>query len=183
MSPTVSPLARRILGALTIFACAFGLVIASTAPAQALTRQEKREYLQALAAHEKLSVDVLSDMANAHGDGIFFLMVESEERDLQRIRGMLRAHGWKDLTQGDGWGEFSRLPMLEQMYFDMVYDGETSVADGARVGLALQQMSIEYIDQLLGGNLGSTDRKKLEATKTYAFNNWMAYREKIDALG
>lgn len=182
MSHTKSLSPRRLLAALTVLACSVGIVIASTSPAQALTREEKREYLQLLAAHEKLSVDVLIDMANIHDEDIFFLMVEAEERDLQRVRGILRAHGWKDLTRGDGWSEFSRLPVIEQMYYDLVYDGESSVADGARVGLALQQMSMEYIDQLLGSRLGSTDRKKLEATKTYAFNNMIAYRAKIDAL-
>lgn len=173
----------RLLALLIAMACAVGLMAYSMPQADAMTRKQQRQHAQALVAHEKLSLDVLSDMANLHQDGIFFLMVDMEERDLARARAILNANGWRDLTAGDRWGQFSRYPLVEQMYYDMVYDGETSSADGARVGLALQQMSIGLLNELLGAGMSRGDRQLLRESKQYAFNNWLAYQEHIRRVG
>lgn len=168
---------------MTALAVGIGLMIFAVPGAEAATRKQQRQYAQALVAHEKLSLDVISDMANRHQDGIFFLMARSEERDLARARSILRANGWRDLTAGDRWGQFSRLPLVEQAYYDMVFNGEKSAADGARVGLALQQRTIALVNQLLGSGMPSSDRTLLRSTKRYAFNNWIAYQEHIRRVG
>lgn len=183
MSFTYTRHRGRLLALLVAAACAVGLMAYAMPQADAMTRKQQRQHAQALVAHEKLSLDVLSDMANRHQDGIFFLMVDMEERDLARARAILKANGWRDLTAGDRWGEFSRYPLVEQMYYDMVYDGETSAADGARVGLALQQMSIGLLNELLRAGLPQSDRQRLRETKQYAFNNWIAYKEHINRVG
>ena len=183
MSHTYTSHRARLLALLVAAACAVGLMAYSMPQADAMTRKQQRQHAQALAAYEKLSVDVVTEMANLHQDGIFFLMVDSEERDLQRARDILRANGWRDLTAGDGAGEFSRLPIVEQMYYDMIWDGQTSSADGARVGIALQQLVLGVVFQLQGSGIPSRDNARLRETKTFAFNNLVAYREHINRMG
>ena len=173
----------RLLALLIAAACAVGLMAYSMPQADAMTRKQQRQHAQALVAYEKLSVDVVTDMANLHQDGIFFLMVDAEERDLQRARDILRGNGWRDLTEGDGTGEFSRLPLVEQMYYDMIWDGQATSADGARVGMALQQLTLGLVYQLQGSGLPSRDGALLRQTKTFAFNNLVAYREHITRVG
>ena len=173
----------RLLALLIAMACAVGLMAYSMPQADAMTRKQQRQHAQALVAYEKLSVDVITEMANLHQDGIFFLMVDAEERDLQRAREILRSNGWRDLTAGDGTGEFSRLPVVEQTYYDLLWDGQTSSADGGRVGIALQQMTLGMVYQLLGSGIPSRDGARLRETKTFAFNNLVAYREHINRVG
>lgn len=183
MSHTYSRHRGRLLALVIALACSIGVMAYSMPQADAMTRKQQRQHAQALVAYEKLSVDVVTEMANLHQDGIFFLMVDAEDRDLQRARDILRSNGWKDLTAGDGTGEFSRLPLVEQMYFDMIWDGQTSSADGARVGIALQQMVLGLVFQLQGSGIPSRDNERLRQTKTFAFNNMLAYREHINRVG
>ena len=173
----------RLLALLIAAACAVGLMAYSMPQADAMTRKQQRQHAQALVAYEKLSVDVITEMANLHQDGIFFLMVDAEERDLQRARDILRSNGWRDLTAGDGTGEFTRLPLIEQTYYDLIWDGQTSSGDGARVGIALQQMTLGLVFQLQGSGLPSSDGSRLRQTKTFAFNNLVAYREHLNRIG
>jgi hypothetical protein len=183
MTHSLSHRAQRLLAVMTALAVGIGLMIFAVPGAEAATRKQQRQYAQALVAHEKLSLDVISDMANWHQDGIFFLMSRAEERDLARARSILKANGWRDLTAGDRWGQFSRFPLVEQAYYDMVFNGETSSADGARVGLALQQRSIALANELLGSGMSRADRTLLRETKQSAFNNWIAYRAHINRVG
>lgn len=183
MTQILSSRGQRLLGVFIALACAVGLMAFAAPSADAATRKQQRQYAQALVAHEKLSMDVLTEMANLHGDGIFFLMVDSEERDLERARAILRANGWRDLTAGDATGQFRKFPLIEQAYYDMIWDGQTSSADGARVGLALQQLTLGLAYQMLSADMPRDDFKRVLATETYAVNNMIAYREHINRVG
>lgn len=183
LSQTYSRNRGRLLALLVAVACALGVMAYAMPEADAMTRKQQRQHAQALVAYEKLSVDVTTEMANLHQDGIFFLMVDAEERDLERAREILRANGWQDPTAGDGTGEFSRLPIVEQAYYDMLWDGQTSSADGGRVGMALQQLTLALVYQLQSSGLPSRDGALLRQTQTFAVNNMVAYREHINRVG
>ena len=103
--------------------------------------------------------------------------------DIARVREMLRIHGWKDRTAGDQPGEFRKYPLIEQTYFDMIVDGQVSVADSARVGIALQQMSLGFVYELLSTKLTKYDRKQLTYAKSYATNRMIAFRAQVNSLG
>jgi len=106
MSHTLISRPHRILAGLIALACAFGLMLHASPAADAMTTTEKKAYIQALAAQEKLSFDVLSELAALHDSSFLELMAEAEKRDLERVREMLRIHGWKDRTAGDQPGDF-----------------------------------------------------------------------------
>lgn len=183
MSHIMTSSRQRILAGLIAIACAFGLMLHASPSADAMTTTEKKAYMQALAAQEKLSYDVLTDLAALHDSSFLALMARAEQRDLQRVREMLRIHGWKDRTSGDAAGYFRNYPLVEQAYFDMIVDGQDSVADSARVGIALQQMSLAMIYELLGTKLTKFDHQQLRYAKSYASNRMIAYRAQINALG
>lgn len=183
MSHILTSRPHRILAGLIALACAFGLMLHASPSADAMTTTDKKAYMQALAAQEKLSYDVLSDLAALHDSSFLELMAEAEQRDLERVREMLRIHGWKDRTAGDEPGDFRNYPLIEQTYFDMIVDGQGSVADSSRVGIALQQLSLGFVYELLSTKLTKYDRKQLTYTKSYATNRLIAFRAKVDALG
>jgi len=183
MSHTLISRPHRILAGLIALACAFGLMLHASPAADAMTTTEKKAYIQALAAQEKLSFDVLSELAALHDSSFLELMAEAEQRDLERVREMLRIHGWKDRTAGDQPGEFRNYPLIEQTYFDMIVDGQVSVADSARVGIALQQMSLGFVYELLSTKLTKYDRKQLTYAKSYATNRMIAFRAQVNSLG
>jgi len=160
---------RSLTAALASIALTLGLVTAVTPSANAET-MNKREYLQALVAHEKLSYDVFTRLALLHSRGPFRLMARAEQRDLERMRRLLRANEWRDLTEGARRGQFRHFPLFEQTYFDMIANGQNSIGDGARVGVALQQMSLGMILELLDFRLSRRDRTQLNYSRAYSTN-------------
>lgn len=174
---------RRMIAVLATLGLATATFIYASPPADALTRSEKKEFMQMLVAQEKLSYDVLTDMAEIHPRGPFRLMARAEEQDLQRIRRLLRIHGWEDLTKGDAPGQFRNFPLIEQTYFDMFVDGQGSVADGARVGVALQQMSLGMLYELLDTRLTKRDRKQLNYTRSYATSRMSTFWWTVNQYG
>ncbi len=160
---------RSFTAALASIALMLGLATAAAPSANAET-MSKKEYLQALVAHEKLSYDVFTRLAQRHPRGPFRLMARAEERDLERMRRLLRANEWPDLTRGDRRGQFRHFPLVEQTYFDMIANGQNSIGDGARVGVALQQMSLGIIFEMLDFRLSRRDRTQLNYSRVYSTN-------------
>jgi hypothetical protein len=168
---------RSYMAGLAGLVVAFGVFVSTAPAAEAMTKSELKAEMQLLAAQEKAAKMVFDDLAAMHGSDEFLLMEDAEARDLAMVRELLSDRGWKDLTKGDVAGEFRNFPLVEQMYYDMVFDGQGSVADAARVGQALQQMTLGTINDLLGANLTKSERKDLDAARFYAFNNLVALQE------
>lgn len=165
---------RSITAAFSAMALAMGLAIVSTPGAQAAT-MTKKEYLQYLVAQEKLSYDVFTDLAELHPRGPFRLMARAEKRDLERMRRLLAINNWADLTRGDAPGQFRNFPLVEQTYFDMIVDGQNSIDDGARVGVALQQMTLGVIYQIEEFRLKNSERTQLRYSRVYATNRMSTF--------
>lgn len=174
---------QRMLAATAAIVIAFATVIYASPSADAMTRSDKKQAMQMLAAQEKLAVDVMTDMAELHPRGPFRLMARAEERDYERIQRLLRVHGWEDLTVNDGPGQFRSFPLIEQTYFDMLADGQNSVSDGARVGIALQQMSLGMLFQLLDARLTNRDRRQLNFTRVYSTQRMATFWQTINRFG
>ncbi len=173
----------RLTAVIMSAALALGLSLAVSTPSQAQTSMGKKEYLQLLAAQEKLSYDVLMDLAEVHDRGPFVIMARAEERDLKRIRRLLRLHGWEDLTKGDVMGEFTHFPTMEQMYEDMLTDGQYTVGDGARVGIALQQITLATIYELQDFKLLRRDRARINETRSYSLQRMATFLRTVSIYG
>jgi hypothetical protein len=160
---------RSLTAALASIALMLGLAtaIAPSANAETMT---KKDYLQALVAHEKLSYDVFTRLALLHPRGPFRLMARAEQRDLERMRKLLSVNEWPDLTRGDRRGQFRHFPLAEQTYFDMIANGQNSIGDGARVGVTLQQMSLGIIFETFDYRLSRRERTQLMYSRVYSTN-------------
>jgi hypothetical protein len=173
---------RRITSALAAIALMLGLTLATAPNASAVT-PSKKTYLQTLVAYEKLSYDVFTSLAAQHPRGPFRLLAQAERRDLIRMRQLLRSAGWRDLTRGNGPGQFRHFPLLEQTYWDMTGNGQSSVGDAARVGIALQQLSLGLIYELLDSRLTARERTHITYSRTYAINRLAILQETIRRAG
>jgi hypothetical protein len=169
MPYALAPRWRSLTAVLASLALMLGLATVAAPGAQAQT-VTKKEYLQSLVAHEKLSYDVFTNLARQHPRGPFLLMARVEKRDLERMRKLLRIHEWPDLTRGDAPGQFRNYPLVEQTYFDMISNGQNSIGDGARVGVALQQISLGIIFEMLDLRLNRRDRRQLTYSRAYSTN-------------
>lgn len=165
---------RALTAALASIALMLGLATVAAPGAQA-TSMTKKEYLQSLVAHEKLSYDVFTRLAQEHPRGLFRLMARAEQRDLERMRRLLRLNEWPDLTRGDAPGQFRHFPLAEQTYFDMIANGQNSIGDGARVGVALQQMSLGIIFEMLDSQLNRRERQQLNYSRIYSTNRMFTF--------
>lgn len=158
---------RSIIALCATVGMALGLTMVATPQASAASAT-KKEYLQLLVAQEKLAYDVFTQLAQTHPRGPFRLLARAEKGDLERMRGLLRARGWADLTSGDRRGDFDNFPLIEQTYFDMIVDGQNSIGDGARVGIALQQMGLGVIYQVQDFRLSSRESTQLRYSRVYS---------------
>jgi hypothetical protein len=82
-----------------------------------------------------------------------------------------------------GPGQFSNFPLVEQTYFDMLSNGFGSPGDGARVGIALQQITIGLTFDLLGSRLTNRDRTAIQIIQVYATSRTFTLRQQVNVLG
>ena len=183
MTAAIPARLRLVLASMMSVILAVGLSLSLTGSAEATTRVEKRQYLQLLAAQEKLSYDVLTELNEIHPGAGFSLTARAEAADLARIRELLRQAGWRDLTAGDRRGDFTRYPLLEQMYNDLIFDGQRSIGDSARVGMALQQMSLATMYQIFDAPLTTRERQQLTYNKAYASNRFAQFVHLVSIYG
>lgn len=166
---------QKAVAALAAMACAVGIFLFASPPAEAMPRLTQKQTLQLIAAQEKLSYDVLREMDRIHPDGPFAMMARAEREDLQAVRRLLALHGWRDLTRSDPPGFFAHFPVLEQAYWDLIVDGQSSIDDGARVGILVQQMSVNLIYQALDMRWTKRDRRQLVYIKNVAISRMSTY--------
>lgn len=175
---------RGVAAVLTTITLILGLSLTATASARGDEKAPSTQtYLQTLVAYEKLSYDVFTALAVQHPRGPFRLMARAEQRDLIRMRQLLRAASWRDLTRGDGPGQFRHFPLLEHTYWDMTGNGQSSIAEGARVGIALQQLSLAVIYELLASRPTAAQHTQLRYSQSYAINRISTLQATIRRAG
>lgn len=95
---------------------------------------------------EKLARDVYLTLAEYWGQRIFSSIASSEQRHMDSVASLLTAFGIEDPVKDPTIGAFTN-PLFTQLYEDLIEQGTTSLADAYRVGIAIEELDIEDLEE------------------------------------
>jgi hypothetical protein len=106
---------------------------------------------------EKLARDVYLVMYDLWGANIFANISDSEQRHMDAIKNLITRYGLTDPVVDDTVGQFTN-PELKELYDDLIEDGEVSLEEALKVGVAIEELDIADLKQALA----ETDKKNIE---------------------
>jgi hypothetical protein len=106
---------------------------------------------------EKLARDVYLVMYDLWGANIFANISDSEQRHMDAIKNLITRYGLTDPVVDDTVGQFTN-PELKELYDDLIEDGEVSLEEALKVGVAIEELDIADLKQALA----DTDKKNIE---------------------
>lgn len=127
------------------------LALASMAPAAAAASTDTAAVLQAMVAEEKLAHDVYITLGDLYSVRTFDAIASAEARHQAAVRSVMAVHEVVDPTVGDRVGEFDD-PAVQKLYDDLVEQGSTSLTAAAQVGITIERMDIEDLDEALAAD-------------------------------
>ncbi|MEZ5124636.1 MAG: DUF2202 domain-containing protein [Thermoleophilia bacterium] len=141
-----------LAAALIVGVAAVGALLTNPAPAAAAqTRTVNATVaadLQHMREEEKLARDVYLVFDDLYGDqvAVFGKIAKSEAKHMLAIKRLLTYYGVADPVQKDVPGVFSD-PDLQKLYDDLVDQGSTSLEDALDVGVAIETLDINDLEQ------------------------------------
>jgi hypothetical protein len=97
---------------------------------------------------EKLARDVYTTLYEAWGQRIFSNIARSEQKHMDAVAILLDRYGIADPAAGNDVGQFTD-PDLQALYDELVDLGSRSLADALKVGITIEQVDIDDLQQEL----------------------------------
>jgi len=171
--------------------------IIATLPYQELSPEEETG-LEKMREEEKLARDVYQTLFTKWGMTVFSRIASSEQRHMDAVKALLDKYSRPDPVTDPTPGVFTD-PELQQLYNDLVAQGQTSMVDALQVGATIEDLDIKDLYDLLAQtdntdiqvayqNLVKGSRNHLRAFVSLIFANDAAYgaqfltQEQIDAI-
>jgi len=119
---------------------------------------EEAEGLQFMREEEKLAHDVYVTMVKKWGLPIFNNIAAAEQKHTDAVGTLLDRYDLADPADGSAFGEFTD-PNLQELYNQLIRQGNRSAADALKVGLAIEEIDILDLEE----RLAATDNADIEA--------------------
>lgn len=123
-----------------------GTLGVATPEASALTATDVNNVLF-LKQEEKLARDIYLALHAQWGHQTFLNISASEQQHMNAVDGLIERYGLTDTTPSQP-GKFS-IPELQALYDDLVARGSQSLADALSVGVAIEELDIADIQEML----------------------------------
>ncbi len=123
---------------------------------------------------EKLARDVYLTLYDVWGLDIFWQIAGSEQTHMDAVGGLIDRYGLDDPADGQGIGMFTD-PALQALYDQLVEQGSQSLADGLRVGAAIEEIDILDLDRYLAQTSASDVRRVYENLTRGSSNHLRAF--------
>lgn len=121
----------------------------STVVAAALTEEQAAE-LSFLREEEKLARDVYLKFYELYGVKTFSNIASSEQKHTTTVLGLLEKYGVEDPAAGNAEGVFTN-PDLQSLYDALIAQGQESVEEALKVGVAIEEKDISDIQAMADG--------------------------------
>lgn len=118
---------------------------------------EEAEGLQFMREEEKLAHDVYVTMYEKWGLPIFNNIAAAEQKHTDAVVTLLDRYDLADPADGKALGEFAD-PDLQELYDQLIRQGNKSAADALEVGLAIEEIDILDLEE----RLAATDNADIE---------------------
>jgi hypothetical protein len=145
-----------------------------------LTDNEKTTMIY-IREEEKLARDVYIKMFELWGATIFSNISVSEQRHMDAVLKLLVKYGLPDPASGNPVGVFTNSD-LQQLYTDLVSQGQQSLLDAFMVGRAIEEMDISDVQMAID------ETNKVDLKNVYgnllngSFNHLSAFNYHIESL-
>ena len=124
-----------------------GVTTSVTTAAVSLSNEEKAALLF-LREEEKLARDVYTALSATWNARVFGNISASESRHMASVKTLLDRYGLTDPVGANAPGVFSD-PALQALYTQLVAQGSQSLQDAYEVGVAIETLDIEDLQELL----------------------------------
>jgi len=143
-----------------------------------LTEDEKAGLLQ-MREEEKLARDVYIKMYALYGKRIFSNIIESEQRHMDAVKGLLDRYDLADPATGNDVGVFTD-PHIQDLYNELYAKGTLSLKDALEVGVIIEKMDIADLEKLLAETTKRDITRVYENLLAGSYNHLAAFEDKLD---
>jgi hypothetical protein len=97
----------------------------------------------------------------------------SEQQHMDAVDGLIQRYGLTDTTPAEP-GQFT-IPELQTLYNELVVWGNTSLADALSVGVAIEELDIADIQEMLDATREKPIRRVLSNLQAGSYNHLDAF--------
>ena len=130
---------------------------------------------------EKLARDVYMTLYEAWGRRIFSNIARSEQKHMDAVATLLDRYGIADPAAGNDVGQFTD-PDLQALYDELVELGSQSLADALRVGVTIEQVDIDDLQQELATVEHQDIQRVYERLEQGSQNHLQAFESTLQRL-
>ncbi len=170
---------RGMNGPCTNETCCLALI--NSTPRQALDPTEAAG-LAYMREEEKLAHDVYLTLQSKWGMRIFGNISQSEDRHFGAIKLLLDRYGLPDPAANHAAGDFQNEG-LQELYIDLVKQGESSIKSAMRVGATIEDLYIRYLEKAAAATDNSDLKLVYQNLKQASENHMRAFVRQLTAEG
>jgi len=164
---------RRLIGFGAALAVTVPAALVMAAPASAVD-SDTADMLQAMAVDEKLARDVYTALGDIYDVNQFDRIAKAEQQHLDAIRTLMESYGVDDATADDAFGEFD-AKAVQDLYDKLVAQGEQSLAAAAQVGIDIEELDIDDLEDALATNPAADITRVFTALKNGSESHLAAF--------
>ena len=150
--------------------------------AQTVLSETERSNLQFMREEEKLARDVYTHLYDIWGSPVFGSIAGAEQQHMDAVLNQLNAYGIVDPAAGNAAGVFGNL-MLQQLYDELVVQGEASEISAMRVGITIEETDIADLDAAIATTSQSSLLRLYGNLRKGSLNHLSAFSNNYEALG
>jgi len=163
--------------ALLVSAVCVGL--SAAALAQGVLTEDEQEGLLQMREEEKLARDVYIEMYALYGKTIFSNIIESEQRHMDAIKGLLDRYHLEDPAAVNGVGVFSDSH-IQELYNELYAKGTRSLNDALEVGVIIEELDIADLEQLLNQTTNRDITRVYKNLLEGSYEHLAAFEDQLD---
>lgn len=150
--------------------------------AQAILTETEQSNLQFMREEEKLARDVYTHLHSIWGSAVFSSIAVAEQRHMDAVLKQLNTYGIADPAEGNSAGVFLNST-LQQLYDDLVVQGEVSEVFAMQVGITIEETDIADLDVAISATNQSSLLKLYSNLRRGSLNHLSAFSNNYAALG
>lgn len=165
-----------------LFAGLLSSVSVTSLFAQTFLTETDQLNLQFMREEEKLARDVYTHLHATWGSSVFSSIAVAEQRHMDAVLNQLNAYGIADPAAGNAAGVFANST-LQQLYDDLVVQGEVSEVAAMQVGITIEETDIADLDAAVSVTSQSSVLKLYSNLRRGSLNHLWAFTNNFEALG
>lgn len=150
--------------------------------AQTMLTAEEQSNLEFMREEEKLARDVYTYLYGVWGTAVFNTISISEQRHMDAALNSLNFYGIADPAAGNAAGVFTNTT-LQQLYDDLVAQGEGSELAALEVGILIEETDIADLDTSIAATTRPDLVRLYSNLRKGSLNHLSAFTNNLEALG